>query len=476
MPFRPNRAKFFNLARSRWTSRLMQCGLLLAALAALRMGTEAGTQLPNPLVSADPTGTLATYSTAGGVDLSNPFFQNFGTNGRTCKSCHVSSEGWSITPAGLLTRFNNTQGMDPVFRTVDGANCPSDNVSTLHARQIAYSELLDKGLLRISLAMPSGADFTIQDISDPYNCPETTTAQPAFYRRPLPSTNIDFLSAVMWDGRETVNDATSGTIDLTQSLTNQASDATLQHAQATQPPTADQLSQIVSFETAMYTAQTKDIAAGNLNAQGATGGPQALSTAPFYIGINDSLGGDPTGAAFNPNVFSLYKKWGTLVGQPDRHAVARGENLFNNFQIAITGVGGLNDLLNEPVINGTCTTCHDSPNVGNHSFSVPLNIGTTAYPALSPLDVSGLPVYTVQCSDGTTVQVTDIGRAMKSAKCVDVGKVKGPVLRGLAGRAPYFHNGAAGSLHDVVEFYNQRFTLNLTDQQKSDLVAFLQTL
>jgi cytochrome c peroxidase len=74
------------------------------------------------------------------------------------------------------------------------------------------------------------------------------------------------------------------------------------------------------------------------------------------------------------------------------------------------------------------------------------------------------------------VQVTDIGRATKSGKCADVGKVKGPVLRGLAGRAPYFHNGAAATLNDVVDFYDQRFSLNLREQQKADLVAFLQTL
>jgi cytochrome c peroxidase len=144
--------------------------------------------------------------------------------------------------------------------------------------------------------------------------------------------------------------------------------------------------------------------------------------------------------------------------------------------IRITGVGGLNDALGMPVIDGTCTTCHDSPNVGNHSFSVPLNIGTTDYPALPALDIAGMPVYTIQCSNGSSSQVTDPGRAMISGKCADIGKVKGPVLRGLAGRAPYFHNGAAEGLDDVVEFYNQRFNLSLTEQQKSDLVAFLRTL
>jgi len=72
--------------------------------------------------------------------------------------------------------------------------------------------------------------------------------------------------------------------------------------------------------------------------------------------------------------------------------------------------------------------------------------------------------------------VQSLGRALISKSCADVGKVKGPILRGLAGRAPYFHNGSAATLNDAVEFYNQRFNLNLTVQQKADLVAFLQTL
>jgi len=37
-------------------------------------------------------------------------------------------------------------------------------------------------------------------------------------------------------------------------------------------------------------------------------------------------------------------------------------------------------------------------------------------------------------------------------KCADVGKTKGPILRGLSARAPYFHNGAAKTLDDAVEF------------------------
>jgi cytochrome c peroxidase len=72
--------------------------------------------------------------------------------------------------------------------------------------------------------------------------------------------------------------------------------------------------------------------------------------------------------------------------------------------------------------------------------------------------------------------VTDPGRALISGKCKDIGRLKGPILRGLASRAPFFHNGSAKTLLDVVNFYELRFSLSLTAQQKSDLVEFLNAL
>jgi cytochrome c peroxidase len=105
--------------------------------------------------------------------------------------------------------------------------------------------------------------------------------------------------------------------------------------------------------------------------------------------------------------------------------------------------------------------------------------GSNAPPAL---DISGLPVFTLQCMltqgplAGKRFIVTDPGRALISGKCADIGKVKGPILRGLAARAPYFHNGSAATLMDVVNFYDQRFKIGFTDQQKQDLVNFLNTL
>ena len=154
--------------------------------------------------------------------------------------------------------------------------------------------------------------------------------------------------------------------------------------------------------------------------------------------------------------------------------VARGEEVFNTTKINITGVAGLPDTV------GFCGTCHDTPNVGNHSVKAPLNIGVANAGANSPpgLNISGLPVFTLECNDGRTPPfvVTDPGRALITGNCADIGKVKGPILRGLAARAPYFHNGSARTLEEVVNFYNLRFGIGFTDQQKKDLVNFLNTL
>jgi hypothetical protein len=305
------------------------------------------------------------------------------------------------------------------------------------------------------------------------------------YRRPLPSTNLKFLSTLMWDGRESSPQTGTQKItyatnpgDLLADLAHQAIDATTIHAQAATPPTAQQVQDIVNFETALRTAQAIDFQAGALNANGANGGPVALASQPFFVGINDSFppsfGFNPFGTPFNPAIFNLFAAW-TNSGSAARASVARGQTVFNTKPIDIVGVAGINDTLGVTSLVGTCGTCHDSPNVGNHSVSAPLNIGVGDL--TSPLNVSYLPVFTLQnTTTGATVQTTDPGRAMITGLWADVGKLKGPILRGLAARAPYFHNGSAASLSDVITFYNTRFNVGFTAQEEADLLAFLKTL
>jgi cytochrome c peroxidase len=441
--------------------------------------------IPKLAVDGDPSGHIATFQPGvATITANNAFFQNLGTNDRTCFTCHQGQTGWTVSAADVGVRFEESAGTDPIFRLVDGATCPTDDVSTLSAKRQAYKLLLEKGLIRIGLQLPPAAEFSVASVADPYGCttnPATgltspTTGFMSMYRRPLPSTNLGFLTTIMWDGRE-------------PSLAQQATDATLGHAQAAAPPTADQLKQIVDFETGIFTAQIFDDEAGSLNARGATGGPVALSLqlSKFFVGVNDPVGLNPTGLPFDPNIFDLYKPWLGLKPVDDeaqyRLSVARGEEVFNTTKINITGVAGLNDVLNLPSIAGFCGTCHDTPNVGNHSVKAPLNIGVANAGAGSPpaLDISGLPVFTLQCNSGPHAGeppfvVTDPGRALISGKCADIGKVKGPILRGLAARAPYFHNGSAATLLDAVNFYDQRFGIGFTEQQKEDLVNFLNTL
>jgi len=411
-------------------------------------------QSPPPSTSLqtfqDASGTIATFSQEQ-IDDSSPFFAKLGTNDRTCASCHDAADGMSITPTHLQQRFQSTQGADPVFRAIDGANCPSADVSTLDAKTSAYSLLLNSGLIRITLPVPANADFSILSITDPYQCPETTVSQPSLYRRPLPATNLKFLSGIMWDGRE-------------PDLQTQAKNATLVHAQSGAPPSDAQLQQIVSLESALFTAQSEDSLAGDLTAQGANGGPGFLSGQAFSPGIN-------SGSSFNPNAFSLYNSWANATGADAaaQQSVARGEMLFNGFPMRITNVPGLNDVQGQTQIAGTCTTCHNAPNVGSDSSFAMMNIGTGSPRA-------NLPSYQIQCNDGSQLLTTDPGRAMVTGACADIGKFKVPGLRGLAARSPYFHNGTAATLLDVVNFYDQRFGMLLTDDQKADLVAFMNTL
>jgi hypothetical protein len=439
--------------------------------------TTADERHRNELVFSDPSGVVKTITTADSFNEDNPFFQSLGTNGRSCSTCHQAAQAWSITPKAVQDRFESTRGLDPIFRNNDGSNCAGADISTLAERRHAFTQLLTKGVIRIGLDVPAGAEFEIVDVDDPYHCGALLTGA-SMFRRPLPSTNLSFLSAVMWDGRETVKGQA-----MAADLATQAVDATTGHAQGA-VPSADVVQQIVEFETRLFTAQTHDYAAGRLAGHGVSGGPRSLSTQPFCIGINDPLGILPVmpGACasasngLDPTVFTLFPAW-IDAESPDRRSIARGEQIFNSRTFVIDAVPGLNgapgDPVSGPITQGTCTVCHNSPNAGDHSVALPLNLGLTDVARRTP----DLPLYTLQnMTSHATVQTTDPGRAMVTGKWADIGKFKGPTLRALAARAPYFHNGSAATLSDVVDFYNTRFNLGLSRREKADLIAFLSAL
>jgi cytochrome c peroxidase len=370
------------------------------------------------------------------------------------------------------------------------------------------------GLIRISLAVPPTAQFSVSVVHDPYGCALTHDAGSgqtlvSQYRRPLPTTNLRFLSTVMFDGRESpasspLNAVATFPANLQADLTHQAQTAITVHFQASGSATPQQLADIVGFELGLSTAQIFDDNAGYLAHDGALGGPLNLVGEQYYPGINDVLGADPYSVPFDKSSMTLFASWAEAEPQRDarrgeaRREIAAGEKLFNTAPLSITAVRGLNDnaaLADPPSFQGTCTTCHDAPNVGDHSLPLPLDIGIAHTPlagletdpnirkGIAELDEPDLPVYLISgCpspfSAGQPVSfyTTDLGKGLVTGLCSDLNRVKGPILRGLAARAPYFHNGAAATLLQAVNFYNQRFAMNLTEQQKHQLVAFLNSL
>src|SRR5215470_14398203 len=391
-----------NSSHRRRMTLLLSAAALIAVivLAAPENAAPVSPLIPNNLPLKNPSGAHATFSTHKPIDLSNEFFQNLGTNGRSCSTCHAVEDGWTVTPADVQKRFDSTAGTDPIFRSNDGSNSPNADVSTVDARRAAYSLLLTKALIRVGIGIPSAGEFELVAVDDPYGF--ASAAELSLFRRPLPSTNLPFLSTVMWDGREAFPGQT-----IHFDLADQSNGATQGHAQGN-ALTNQQRENIVDFETGLFTAQILDDNAGRLDVKGGLGGPQTLSEQPFYIGINDLFGDSRTGAPFSPDVLTIYNAWHDLAGggQNDaRGAVARGEDLFNTKLIRISGVSGINDEAafgNPTDVNGSCTTCHDTPNAGDHSVAAPLNIGIADQSRRTP----DMPLYTLRNKTTGEIKMT----------------------------------------------------------------------
>lgn len=460
-----------------------------------------------------PQATQATTSTNGmATGTTDGFFAVLGTNGRTCNTCHVEQNGWTFTPLTAQSLAAN----DPLFAPVDGADCPPTSPSQGPDKSLS-SEVTHYGLIRVQIGIPGDAGFTLLSATNPKRCAIAPGSagvggQLFLFRRPLPSTNLVFDTTIMWDGRESTPPTTQKITTaagfasegpLLFDLADQANGATTGHAQGGSIAGTQAQSDIVAFEANLYTGLYRAVPGNGggpiqLDADGANGGPAYIAdtVAPaFFAGVND-----PLKPGFTSTTFTIYQAWeptspGYASLSRKEQAIGRGEAIFNGTTFVIHDVPGLNSVPGDPLYNptdplagqdirGGCGTCHNSPNVGNHSSSLAINIGVTmAQPvnddgtANQVLDVANLPVYTLSnTATGATVQVTDPGRALITGKWTDIGKTKGPNLRGLSMRGPFFHNGSAQDLPTVVSFYNERFAIGLTTAQMSDLVEFLRAL
>jgi cytochrome c peroxidase len=394
--------------------------------------------LPNNFPILNEAGAAATYSTDGFVDLRNPFHTRKGNNGRTCESCHLPSAGWSIRPVDVELRFLLTGGRDPLFNLLD-ANSPTAPTNTLAQRYASFS-MLRKGLFRRGGDIDGGADFEITEFDDPLGAGASFTKIQAF-RRPLATANFHIARNVGWHDQNT-----NGTGDMRTGLTNQASGA---FSGALGGPAApeDAVASVVRYEEGLRFAQSYIFGLGALDSCGARGGSENLSSQPPVNGR-----------------FDLFDAWIDLVpgscttkaADRKRAQIARGQQLFNE------------------VRDGkSCRGCHNAANNGSNVNGTLFDIGASRPKYRKP----GMPLYTLtNKSTGDKRITTDPGRAIKSGRWDDIDKFKTPSLRGLAARAPYFHNGIAATLKDVVRHYEVELGFKFTPQERDDLVAFMEAL
>ncbi len=89
--------------------------------------------------------------------------------------------------------------------------------------------------------------------------------------------------------------------------------------------------------------------------------------------------------------------------------------------------------------------------------------------------------------DQESKSFADVGRQAVTNKPEDTGAFKTPTLREIANTAPYMHDGSLATLREVVDFYDQGGIpnprldpvikpLKLTEQEKQDLVEFMESL
>ena len=448
-------------------------------------------------------GMLGVLNASGAVNTEgHPFFTALGTNGRACVNCHQPAWGMSLSTASLLDRWRATGGKDPVFAAFDGSNCPG----LPQSQESSHSLLLKRGLFRIPLPWPpqtadgsaKPVELTIEVVRDPTGCntsPEygLKSAQPTIsvYRRPRPAANLKYVVSggqpiVLKTGMLADVDPETGkpvgmnlmTDAREASLKTQALSAIMGHEQAKSAPSRQQIDRIVDFESQVYVAQVSHVFGGPLVIpEGpASLGPAALrDRRPGVLGDND----------YDP-VFGLFTSW--KKGDYYHSSVARGADIFMYRQFWLRDTAHINSIgLGNP-IKRTCATCHNAQMTGQDLSAGWVDVGTTNYPTWTEpgtwAESSELPVFKITCSRdadphpylGRVIYTTDPGRALISGRCVDVGSIVMQQLRGLSARAPYFANGSAKTLREVVDFYDRRFDMKLTDDEKEDLVNFLGVL
>jgi hypothetical protein len=473
----------------------------------------AGGVLPAETYYENAHGKLGILNTSGPIEMKgHPFFEPLGINPRACVTCHQPANAMSVSVEALRERWRVTKGEDPVFTAVDGSNNPK----LPQALESSHSLLLNRGLFRVGLQWPPREqgkaiqpEFMIEVVRDPtgVNLDDTyglKSPNPtvSVFRRPRPVANLKYVMSpddvfniktgtLMAIDPETGKPASMNLMSDARHLTlkQQALGAYRDHQEGRQGVSSENLQKIVAFENQVYVAQGFDKWGSSLvESGGPLGlGPRAMADGKLHVLANNNR--DP--------VFRLFDAWKKPDTMPKdltdaqrefRASVARGNDVFMFRQFWIRDAAHINSIgLGNP-IKRSCSTCHNVQMTGQDLAPGWVDVGTTNYPTWTepPVfsDKAELPVFKCTCHKdalphpylGRVIYTNDPGRALITGKCTDIGSIVMGQFRGLAARAPYFSNGSAKNLRELVDFYDRRFDMKLTEQEKVDLVNFLSVL
>ncbi|MGX7897005.1 hypothetical protein [Tsuneonella sp. HG222] len=443
------------------------------------------------------------------------FFEPIGENGRACVSCHQPADAMSLSVESVRERWTATKGKDPIFAPVDGMNCPHLPAG----EESSHSLLLNRGLFRIFLPWPPKAadgspletEFTIEVVRDPTGCnthPEygLNSANPmiSIYRRPRVLANTKYTTHQNFgvgdfigkSGLPTARDPETGrpvSMNLMAdarhpTLKTQAVEAAVTHLQFGAKLSDEQVAQILDLEKRVYTAQVIRTGAGSLVENGPPGfGPRNLAAADAgVLGNNITRWIFPMGDAWSQEIASP-----TTDRAQMRASIKRGHDVFMFRTFWIKDSMHLNTVgLGNPT-KRTCATCHGMHMTGLDAANGWMDIGTTNLPwaketPMNPWEDEKpeLPLFKITCKPnvpphpflGRVFYTQDPGRALISGKCNEVGTIVMQQFRGLAARAPYFSNGSAGSIRELIDFYDRRYNIQYSDSEKRDLENFLASL
>jgi hypothetical protein len=435
----------------------------------------------------------------------HPFFTALGPNGRACVTCHQPAYGMSVSQQAAEERWRVDGAKDPLFAAYDGSNCPN----LPQDARASHSLLIDHGLFRIARPWPprdeSGKpikpDFTIEVVRDPTGCNtdakrwglNSPNPQVSVFRRPRPVANFKYIEAMgfAYDPKmgmalpvdPETDKPVSGNLMADRralSLTAQMRDAADTHLEMLRQLSPAEIKRILDFESHLYVAEQSNKIGGALDAAGSEGGPQKLaSSEPGRLGSQ----GVPVWSEFEAwdKASDAEKATWPPETRAYRESVARGARTFRDKTFLISDSAGINSPVNfgNPVRN-SCVFCHNMSQMGMDVAPGQVDLGTTNKPFADPMP--WLPLFRITCTGtphphyGRVIYTSDPGYALTTGRCADVGKITLQTLRGLSARPPYFSNGSAKDLPAVIDFYDRRYNIGYTDQEKQDLVNLMGAL